>query len=347
MLVIALGGCLTALSPGGITQTLNAAEGQAPPPKEADANNPPGAAESKQNSESAQSDSNGGPALDSTAPGHTNNSINPRTANQKPKNGYRYPNCPYEDVDECDLLAQQDMAQSTREMSIAAWVSVILSLIAVGLIWFTMRYTAAAAEYAREAAKGTNEAVTVARQTLIASQRPWLSVTVHLVSDLHIADRQGRIDVHFEVQNHGHSPATGVYIEPAFIDMFPITDASKEERDHLLDNAKSGSAQKHGLIGQQIFPRNTIKTVRTMHLRKNERPGFLSEANNYFNPTLIIFVSYASTLDDKILITEMRKSLWQSRDDAPHLSGSISTEDQIVPRGKLMLTSDSGDGKLY
>lgn len=78
------------------------------------------------------------------------------SANQVADENKGYPNCEFDDVQECDLAAQQAMAEATRFMNYAAWTGVILTVIGVILIYRTMLYT-------RTAAKAAGDAVTEAK----------------------------------------------------------------------------------------------------------------------------------------------------------------------------------------
>jgi hypothetical protein len=80
-----------------------------------------------------------------------------------------YPDCPYDSVEECDLLAQKAMAQSTWWMNSAAWAGLILSFIGLALIARTMLYTRDAADYAKRAAVAAEATVTQAELATAAA----------------------------------------------------------------------------------------------------------------------------------------------------------------------------------
>lgn len=245
-----------------------------------------------------------------------------------------------------DLIEQRRSADAaTRSADSAEWQEylsawqIILAGVGTAAFLYSLGLT-------RQANAAALEGVAIAQRSLVASQRPWLSVSVSLISDLKIKNEEGRISILFEVKNHGTSPAIGVHIDAEFIDMFPVADSSIESRNRLLKNARAGSAQRHGLLGRQIFPGESIPSIRSMPLRKdNDLPEKVSALGS-FNSTLIAAISYKSIFDEEILITEVRRTLGQRRDDNPGLFVGINIEDGVVRQDRLILAHTLGDGTL-
>jgi hypothetical protein len=92
-------------------------------------------------------------------------------ANKTPSNdgvstgGKKYSGCEYDNVEEYDLTAQQNMAESTVWINRSAWITALLTLVGLGLITGTLVYTARAAGHAKIAADAALATVREARKT--------------------------------------------------------------------------------------------------------------------------------------------------------------------------------------
>lgn len=133
-----------------------------------------GEAVDSRNSRSANSDpsaaANNQPSVQASPPqtriqGRAKPEINDAMADDRKQ----YPGFEYEDTQECDLAAQQSMAEATHWMNAAAWTGVFLTVIGLGLIAKTMIYTRDAAGYAKDAAAAVKAAVKEAEQTTEAA----------------------------------------------------------------------------------------------------------------------------------------------------------------------------------
>jgi len=119
-----------------------------------------------------------------------------------------------------DLKAQEDMARWAERMFWATIGSLILTAVGVGLILWNLFYArdmartsnamAGHAELstiaAMDAAQASADAVAVARQTLVAQQRPWIAVSLPELRIRQIAT-QTLLEYRLEYSNFGNSPA--------------------------------------------------------------------------------------------------------------------------------------------
>ncbi len=101
------------------------------------------------------------PAQAEVAP---DSSISSPPADVKTKKRNRYPDCEFDNILECDLVAQQSVAKSTFWMNYAAWGGVALTVIGLALLWCTLLYTRSAAEHTRIAASTAQRSVGEARE---------------------------------------------------------------------------------------------------------------------------------------------------------------------------------------
>lgn len=269
---LAVRGCLIAgvvLLTAESAVALDPPERDQPPTQEADTNSQPGAAEGEQHTNQTQADTYGSPAIDRPITGHANDTVDASSADKEAKNRNRYPDCPYNDVDECDLLAQKDMAASTREMAYAAWIGVALSAIAVGFIWLTMRYTAKAANYtrgatvaaeaavceARKTAKLTREMLDITRDIAALENRAWVKDKNTTKPSNYTSDEFGcRFGVDVTVENIGRSPAYSVDVVGFGI---PVT-KTDELAPFKIHALREGYRVLEGDIKHTLFPQETI-----------------------------------------------------------------------------------------
>jgi len=243
---LAVRGCLIAavILPSSLhAQTLDTTEGQQPPIEEAKPDGQTATPEHQNQSGDTPEDAKERDPVDWPISREPDKPVDTSAGDKEPEERNRYPDCPYEKVEECDLLAQQSMAKSTNYMDKAAWIGVLLSAIAVGLIWKTMKYTAAAADYAKDAVKAARDAVDEAeRATRVAKDslsetrntaerqlRPYIVTHEPHIDDL----RPGQIpNVKVTFKNTGQTPAVNAkgsvwmtlgYFPPVSDFDFPIT----------------------------------------------------------------------------------------------------------------------------
>lgn len=114
----------------------------------------------------------------------TESSIDAPSDNQVARQDKHYPDCKFGEIDECDLAAQQSMAESTRFMNYAAWIGVFLTVLGIALIYKTMLYT-------RDAATAAKETVIEARSATAAAID-----TINVTRDLGIVS--ARAYVHYD-----------------------------------------------------------------------------------------------------------------------------------------------------
>jgi len=164
--VIAVGGLIASSALAQVP--LQQPEGHQPPAEEADTNGETGPAEHQNESTNESQEA----ITTLPEPGAVVSSpVDAIASDNEATEGNRYPDCEFDNVAECDLAAQQGMAESTRYMNYAAWVGVFLTGIALLLIWRTLVYTRRAAQAAVDTVEEARAATAAAVATVKESER--------------------------------------------------------------------------------------------------------------------------------------------------------------------------------
>jgi len=152
-------------------------------------------------------------------------------------------------------------------------------------------------EVANRGAKAAQQSANVARDTLIAVNRPWISIEVSIDSDLTWSGDEARITLRFDLKNIGKFPAdVNVPITSAIHLMFGPTDPV-EAHQELCQTRKF---PYKGLFGFSLFPNDTA-VERNIDLIRPEEVSFFKqrEGGKQFTPAVIGCVKYAFALDDR------------------------------------------------
>ena len=119
-----------------------------------------------------------------------------------------------EDRAKRDLDAQEGMAHWAKWLFWAACASIVLTIVALWLLYRTLGYTRTAATHtesaasaAREAARAAAEANIISRNLFVAEQRPWIQVTVEFDRSLKFDPKEASMRIKVTVENTGKSPA--------------------------------------------------------------------------------------------------------------------------------------------
>lgn len=99
-----------------------------------------------------------------------------------------------------DLQAQQDMAYWAKTIFFLGIAQLAFSGFGIYFIWRSLELN--------------RDAVTIARETMIAQTRPWLKFESVNLQKIWIDDTQVNVQVEFAVRNVGHSPALEVLVNP-------------------------------------------------------------------------------------------------------------------------------------
>jgi hypothetical protein len=190
---------------------------------------------------------------------------------------------------EQDLQAQWEMAYWAKYAAIAGFFSALVT--AVG-IWF-VRQTLDANRSAVVQASAANK---ISRDTLIASERPWVAVQYKPVSDL-VFDQNGmHFTVEFHVRNTGKSPARYVWVTPEMLvpvlGVDPPYDARALQR-RVFEGMK---AQTGTTFGFALFPDERIAQHHLITLAAPQLDR-IRQSNGIVRPFVYGAVAYRTTFD--------------------------------------------------
>lgn len=175
----------------------------------------------------------------------------------------------------------------------------IVYTVFTGLMWWANKKSADAA----------NSAAKTARDTLIATDRPWLTADVRLAGPL-VFDRTGAVSVPvwYAVKNTGHSPAVKAWAFPElFLPRNPETEPNIEREKFCssVTRMTNGTGQAIFPSGSAPDPAGVVSTAVAGNIvRQAESDGFIS-------PTIILCIAYQTTLEDKWHHTGMIFDIFQ------------------------------------
>jgi hypothetical protein len=196
----------------------------------------------------------------------------------------------------CDLAAQQSMANSTRWAVYAAWVSALVTIAGVILVAMTLHYTANALDEAKTATKvaqiGAEEAIKtneITRQQLIASQRPWIKVTMQMADGMSFEDGALKTSVLFKMQNIGNYPAKNIWLDAAInIHKFGSGERPEIYLSRLIEDSK---IKRPMPMGRFLFP-NDEYSIRFIYTVSSEEMSAAKERMNFIFPVIVGCVRY-------------------------------------------------------
>jgi hypothetical protein len=211
------------------------------------------------------------------------------------------------------------------------------------------------ADAARKSADTAKESAEVARSTLIATNRPWLYVTLDPASDLFVQDaKAARLTVKFHLKNTGRSPALNAHVTAEIVPGMSgggrlAMDDMKEICDRVRD-----APQGKGLLGHTIFPDAPPFDWTTSIVAAREKfDGLLKDFKeadkpktlpNFF-PVIVGCVSYRSPLVEGNLVTEFYADLRKS--DLREAAFGFRWSEGNVPLNQLQLTHSFIGGNAY
>lgn len=230
------------------------------------------------------------------------------------------------------------LAKYTRHLAnfTAILASATFFLIVVGL--YQARLAAGAAREARDAIKATQaialaaeEANKINRDTLIASQRAWISVEA--IPDGLFTSRATDADISltFFLRNIGHTPARYVGVHAKVIlESSGIDYVSEQKR--LLQEIRRDKANT--LSGVTIFHNDVKSTPRSVEISAQT----IRRANQEdLLPIIVGFVEYKSVDLEKFKETSFIYSLRMTLEDSPNTPRHIPVDAGRIPGKRLLL----------
>jgi hypothetical protein len=141
----------------------------------------------------------------------------------------------------------------------------------------------------REAGIDTKRSIDIAQNALVASNRPWVNAEVQLTGPLTFDGQGAHLPIMITLKNIGHSPAISVWSdEELYMAVNPQLDTERERARQCNETVKRSLT-----MGQTIFPETN-----GMSGRVDTATNDIVQKGTFLNPTIIVCVTYQSTLHD-------------------------------------------------
>lgn len=198
---------------------------------------------------------------------------------------------------------------------------VVFTAVLSGVGVIQLKLLTRAETVAEKSANAAKESAEVAKNTLIASNRPWMSLDVELAGDLSFdtpilgANNKWSIPITYRTRNIGHSPATDVsffaaiipFTLPHFANKTPNGEVQgpiiagtdlAEEIDKVCKFPETMASQKMGW-GQVVFPDESISAK--FELNGNADLFEKAKTNSGYSGQFVIVgcITYGSTLNSE------------------------------------------------
>lgn len=187
----------------------------------------------------------------------------------------------------------------------------------------------------QKAALAARDSADVARDTLIASNRPWMNVEAHVYGSLMFTKDGAYIPITFKSTNIGHSPAMNVWTSAElYLPQNPERD-TEAERVRLCNTLTKPLAINAGVT---VFPNTDTGLGSFNGNATNDAIKYATAyVKNFLLPTVIACVAYQSTIEKKDVwhTTSIVYDLWKPGQQGTRSAISLSED---VPAYNLRLT---------
>ena len=242
------------------------------------------------------------------------------------------------------FLFQDGTAVFTFWLVIATAVLGLIAIIQLG-------YLERAEILSAQAAKAAKDSADTARDTLIATQRPWVGIEVSVGSDLIFNKDGAKFTTSYTLANSGNTPALNVEIVPTFFlfDWGKVSDTNPNvmerqqtrpdnELRKLCRGAVASSERKTSvewLLGDSIFPGKELTSAVTQTIAQAdfEREGRISSSGIAL-PMIMLCVTYRYPADTKSHYTGVAYIITRKKGgDIKPKEGTIAANDlQLIPQ---------------
>ena len=182
-------------------------------------------------------------------------------------------------------------------------------------------------------------------KTLVASQRPWVSVEYALVSDLKLSGGEGRLVVRYKTKNHGPTPAVGIGIDAVFDIASPHHSDILAEQGKVCARGRLNLSPGEFSAGDTLFPDQERQWESSIPISRADMERSWSDVaethkmkpDTIILPVLVGCVSYRFTFDGSIHKTRFMASLSRRDPNRPNARVGIETSHGDVPLALLAL----------
>jgi hypothetical protein len=150
----------------------------------------------------------------------------------------------------------------------------------------------------RIAANAAKDSADVARKTLIASQRPWVSISVKVKSDLSWDKYGAHVSLGITYENIGKDPAFDVHIFPDYR-LEGMHGAVQDELIKFADNIRN-TITTNNMRGGAILPNDIVEETFNIWVQPNTKEAAIKTRGQiYFRPFALICVDYFSFITNQ------------------------------------------------
>lgn len=244
-----------------------------------------------------------------------------------------------------ELCQQVRMAEAAEDAADTAWWQFIAGLVGLAGLGLTVVFTAIAARAARDAAKHADRGANIANQTLLATQRPWVSCNVGIASSLVFKEREGRVTLQFMMKNFGSSPAINVRVE------YTIVTNPAETWDVLKEiTEKARTRRIYRMLGHKIFPGDTFIQNISAPIERQKIDSALAafgvaEVKVLFAPAIVGCVVYNSTFNNDNHTTEFLANFGRRDPEHPNTMLAFDLVDGEYKADQISLQLSFGSGR--
>ncbi len=202
------------------------------------------------------------------------------------------------------------------------------------------------AERSGIAANAAKKSAEVAEKTLVAIQRPWVSVKASIASDLKFTPEGGRVSILFRLKNIGQTPATGTWIDARIFPSGPKRDAFTEKKK--LCSRRESASPKGKAMGHILFPGDEVVLIESLPISSKEIEQFRVDMAEYhkdpslktfpvISPALVGCVSYGFAFDNSFHSTGIAEDIHRIDPKHPGAAFGIEPSAGDVPQNLLRL----------
>lgn len=211
--------------------------------------------------------------------------------------------------------------------------------LAVAVFTWTLYRTARDQLHASNTALRLSErSVKATEQTIIASQRPWISVEVGLAGPLTVSNTEVRVDLGLTLRNVGKSPAINSEIHLKLVNSIDANgDLWTTEAINFKNEVKQRISIKNSSFGTVIFPGEIQRqpigaSISIEELKRNALPTMLS--TKFIGLVVIGYVAYRNTFDESIHLTHFNGTIGKPRPDNPKVHIMLNYDDKHLEPGQ-------------
>lgn len=236
--------------------------------------------------------------------------------------------------------AKEDRKYQTRTFLIASLTLVVLIAVVAINAWqlYEMRKATEAAKISANAAKGSAD---IAKDTMVASNRPWLDVKPLIVSPLTFDNSGAHLTVQIETNNLGHSPAVRVSDSEEFIQVIIGLPDPWQDIKRLCQQADAQSALPSNRgVTQTIFPGISGRrerwslTISPTEMNREINPGVRQP---YLYPAIVWCVAYQADFSQVVRHTGYAWQVLRIDPKIPGGFGPIDPKNGPIPPENLAI----------